>query len=90
MQLKASVLKIFFNFKGIASQEIPLDFLVTLLIFFSIRKLQYQNTAKPAHLLATSAVGTQLMQDVSAEAWGRGHKTNEYNLQSQRPSPETT
>lgn len=47
---------------------------MTLLIFFSIRKLQYQNTAKPAHLLATSAVGTQLMQDVSAEAWGRGTK----------------
>lgn len=47
---------------------------MTLLIFFSNRKLQFQNTTEPTHLLATFAVGTQLMQDVPVEVWGRGTK----------------
>lgn len=72
--IKNLCLGIFFDFKGIASQEIPLDSLVTLPIFFSNRKLQYQTTTEPTHLLATSAVGTQLMQDVPIETWGRGTK----------------
>jgi hypothetical protein len=40
-----------------------MDSLVTLLIFFSIRKLQCQNAMGPTHVLATFVVSTQLMQD---------------------------
>lgn len=63
-------LEILFNFKGTVSQEIPLDSVVTPLIFSRNRKLQYQNTAEPTHLLATLAVGAQSIQDVPAEHGG--------------------
>lgn len=62
---------------------------MTLLIFFSNGKLQYQNTAEPTHLLATFAVGMELLQDVSVEEWGRGHKANECSQQIEAPAPET-